>query len=331
MFLRTNVYPVLCQKTIETLIKIMLVKIKYLISYSLLLVAFFSCKEEEVEYQNNTCKQNPAFIVKFGYKPAFSYLSTSDERTMGLVLVESSEAGNVNASVNKQMQHPSWTSGGWLAPILISSNGDIYTSPAPFINILNNPINNNNTIYKVDANTGIMDIYYKLPGADSINTENPFGIIGMALLCETNTLYVSSLAGSKRHKENGHIYAIDLSSRKIIDQLNNIDALGMGISYITGKRKLYFGTGRNSDVMEITLNKKGAFSGKPALAFTLVDLGDRGDDKVKKIRTDERGNLLINAMEFNYNLIPQREKRVNSYLFNWNEEQKKWFLSKSGN
>ncbi len=331
MFLRTNVYALFCQKTIETFIKIMLVKIKLFISYSLLLIAFFSCEEAEVEYQDNECKKNPPFISKFGYKPAFSYLSTSDERTMGLVLIESTQAGKVNAPVYKQMQHPSWKTGGWLAPILISSAGDIYTSPAPFINIFNNPISNNNTIYKVDAITGIMDIFYKLPNADSINTENPFGIIGMALLCETNTLYVSSLAGSKRHKEMGHIYAIDLSKRKIIDQLNNIDAMGMGISFVTGKRKLYFGTGRNSDVMEITLNKKGAFSGKPKLAFTLENLGDRGDDKVRKIRPDERGNLVINAMEFNYNLIPQREKQVNTYLFYWNEEQKKWFLSKSGN
>lgn len=296
-----------------------------------MLIAFFSCKEVEVEYQKNDCKHNPPFISKFGYKPSFSYLSTSDERTMGLVLIESTQAGKVNAPVYKQMQHPSWTAGGWLAPILISSVGDIYTSPAPFINILNNPIINNNTIYKVDGNTGIMDIYYKLPNADSINTENPFGIIGMALLCETNTLYVSSLAGSKRHKENGHIYAIDLSKGKIIDQLNNIDAMGMGISYITGKRKLYFGTGRNSDVMEITLNNKGAFSGKPTLAFTLDNLGERGDDKVRKIRPDDRGNLVVNAMEFNYNLIPQREKQVNTYLFTWDEEQKKWILSKSGN
>jgi hypothetical protein len=306
----------------------MFVKVKYLIVFSLLLITFSSCKEEEVEYQANSCKQNPAFIAKFGYNPGLSYLSTSDDRIMGLILIESAQAGKINVAVNKQMQHPSWTGAGWLAPILISSSGDIYTSPAPFITIFNNPISNNNTIYKIDNQTGIMDVYYKLPAADSINTENPFGIIGMALLCETNTLYVSSLAGSKRHQENGHIYAIDLFSGKIIDQLNNIDAMGMGISYISGKRKLYFGTGRNSDVMEITLDKKGTFSGNPKLAFTLENLGDRGDDKVRKIRPDERGNLVINAMEFNYNLIPQREKQISTYLFTWNEELGKWVHSK---
>ncbi len=304
----------------------MVFNFKYLFLITCLLV-LVSCKEDEVvEYQLNNCKQNPAFISKFGYNPAFSFFSTSNERKMGLILVESSQAGNPNAVPTKQMQHPSWLEGGWLAPIIISSNGDIYTAPAPFINIYTNPISKNNTIYRVDAQTGIMSVYLTLPDADSINIDNPFGIVGMALLCETNTLYVSTLAGSTRHKENGHIYAINLNDGKIIAQLNNIDAMGMGISYITGKRKLYFGTGRNSDVIEIALDKEGKFDGKPELAFTLENLGIGGDDKVRKIRPDEKGNLIINAMEFNYNLIPQREKQSNTYTFTFNEENKKWFL-----
>jgi hypothetical protein len=318
MFLWTNVYTF---KTIKdkTIIVKKIVVVFYFITYFL-----SSCKEEVVDYQSNNCKANPLFIQGFGYQPKYSYLSTSDEKVMGLVLIESTQPGNPKAPISKKMQHPSWLTGGWLAPILITQTGDIYTAPAPFINILNNPISNNNTIYKVDSKTGVMDVYLKLPAADSINTDNPFGIIGMALLCETNTLYVSTLAGSKRHKENGHVYAIDLNTKKIIDQINNIDVMGMGISYITGKRKLYFGTGRSSDVFEITLNKEGKFSGKPTLAFTLQDLGTRGDDKVRKIRTDGNGNLLVHGMEFNYNLIAPREKQETLYKFMYNEEEKKW-------
>jgi hypothetical protein len=304
--------------------KLQIQNCKFKITLCLLLLALNSCKEEVVDYQSNNCKRNPSFMQSFGYNPSFSYLTTSDEKIMGLVIKESSQAGNPNAPVTKQMQHPSWLKGGWLAPILIANNGDIFTSPAPFINILNNPISNNNTIYKVDGKTGIMDEYLRLPSADSINIENPFGIIGMALLCETNTLYVSTLAGSKRHSENGHIYAIDIANRKIIDQVNNTDAMGMGISYVTGKRKLYFGTGRSSDVLDITLDKKGKFSGKPTLAFTLQDLGIRGDDKVRKIRPDNKDNLVINAMEFNYNLIAPREKQEATYTFYYDEEIKKW-------
>jgi hypothetical protein len=120
----------------------------------------------------------------------------------------------------------------------------------------------------------------------------------------------------------GHIYVIDIASAKIIDEINNVDAMGMGISYSEGKRKLYFGIGRSSDIFSITLNKKGEFSGDMQPVFSLVGLGARGDDKVRKIRTDAVGKLLISGMEFNYNLVAPREKQETNYKLVYNEEEK---------
>lgn len=283
-----------------------------------------SCKEEVVDFNVNVCKGNTAFIKKMGFDAQSSFLSTSDQRVMGLQLLQSEQPGNPNARIIRSFQHPSWKKGGWLAPILIDEGGNIFTSPAPFINILDNPISNNNTIYQVDGATGEMQEFMRLPFEDSINTQNPFGIIGMVYLCETGTLYVSSVAGSRLHQENGHIYAIDVKNKKIVDQLDHTDAMGMGISYATGKRQLFFGTGRNSDVQVITLNESGKFSGKPQTAFTLQSLGDAGDDKVRRIKTDNSGNLLIYGMGFNFNLIPSREKKETIYRFNYDESEKKW-------
>jgi outer membrane protein assembly factor BamB len=207
---------------------------------------------------------------------------------------------------------------------LIDEGGNIFTSPAPFINILNNPIANNNTIYRVDAKTGVMEGFMRLPFQDSINPQNPYGIIGMIYLCESGTLYVSSVAGSRLHAENGHIYAIDIKNKKIIDEIDHVDAMGMGITYATGKRQLFFGNGRNSDVKSITLNSGGKFSGSPAFAFSLANLGQRGDDKVRRIRTDQSGNLMVYGMEFNFNMIAPREKQETIYNFNYDETEKKW-------
>lgn len=285
---------------------------------------FQSCKEETVEFNANVCKGNTAFIQKMGFDEKASFFTTTDQRVMGLVLKQSEQPGNPNARIIKSFQHPSWKKGGWLAPILIDEGGNIFTSPAPFINILDNPISNNNTIYRVDGATGEMQEFMRLPLEDSINPQNPFGIIGMVYLCETGTLYVSSVAGSRLHHENGHIYAIDIKSKKIIDQLNRVDAMGMGISYGTGKRQLFFGTGRNSDVQVITLDASGKFSGIAQTAFTLQNLGPRGDDKVRRIKTDNSGNLLIYGMEFNFNLIAPREKQETQYRFNYDESEKKW-------
>jgi hypothetical protein len=287
-----------------------------------------SCKDEEVEFNANNCKGNPSFIQTLGFDPRFTFFSTSDVKSMGLLLLQSEQPGNPNARITKSFQHPSWKKGGWLAPVLLDESGNLFTAPAPFINILNNPIANNNTIYRVDSKTGEMEEFLRLPFADSINTDNPFGIIGMIYLCESGTLYVSTVAGSRRYEENGHIYAIDLKRKKIIDQLNHTDAMGMGITYITGKRKLFFGTGRNSNVRSVTLNSNGKFSGKPQKEFTLENLGPRGDDKVRRIRTDQYGNLIVHGMEFNFNLIAPREKQETIYNFYYDEESSTWIQRK---
>jgi hypothetical protein len=308
-------------------------KMRNCFQYRLIYVSFFlllitSCKNEEVEFSQNNCKRNPSFIQSMGFDPGKSFLSTSEEKTMGLVLLESEQPGNPGARIVKSIQQPSWKKAGWLAPILLDEAGNIYTAPAPFINILNNPISNNNTIYKVDTKSGEMNEFLRLPFADSINTDNPFGIIGMAYLCETGTLYVSSVAGSRRNEENGHIYAIDVKAGKITDEIKNTDAMGMGISYVTGQRKLYFGTGRNSDICSILLTGKGKFSGSAKKEFTLDNMGPRGDDKVRRINTDRNGNLVVHGMEFNFNLIAPREKQETVYNFFWNEEENKWVLKK---
>lgn len=285
---------------------------------------FQSCKEEPVEFDANTCKGNTPFVQKMGFDPRYSYFSTSDMKAMGLQLLQSDQPGNPKAKIVKAYQDPSWKKGGYLAPILIDQAGNIFTSPAPFINILNNPVANNNTIYRVDGQTGEMQEFMLLPQHDSINEQNPFGIIGMIYLCETGTLYVSSVAGSRLHKENGHIYAIDLKNKKIIDQLNNTDALGLGISYAAGKRQLFFGRARNSDVQVINLKSDGKFSGNVQTAFTLQNLGPDGDDKVRRIKTDNSGNLLVYCMEFGFNLIAAREKQETLYNFVYDESEEKW-------
>ncbi|MEN9548769.1 MAG: hypothetical protein RIR12_1360 [Bacteroidota bacterium] len=286
-----------------------------------------SCKEKVIEFSENNCKQNPAFIASVGYNPSKSYLSTSEERVMGLQLIESEMPGNPQARVIRKYQHPSWRKAGWLASITLDEKGNIYTSPAPFINILDNPIANNNTIYKVDNATGEMNEFLKLPFADSINIENPYGIIGMAYLCESQTLYVSSVAGSKRHTEKGNIYAVNAITGKIIDKITNVDAMGMGINYKRGKRELYYGSGRSSNINVIQLTASGKFSGTPTVAFSIANLGPRGDDKVRKIKTDQFGNLIVYGVEFNFNLIAPREKQETIYLFRYNEEEDTWWYS----
>lgn len=277
----------------------------------------FSCKEK-VEYQTNECKHQPSFVKTVGFNPNTSALSTSDKKIMGLVLVE------INTTSPKKYQHPSWQMGGWMGPIQLDPQGNCFLGPVPVINVLNNPPSKQNIIYKVDGNTGVMNVFKELPVADSIPTTNPYGILGFAFLCESNTLYVSTVQGSDRNTEKGIVYAINALTGEIIDELKGHDFFGMGISYSPGARTLYIGSARTSDVYAVTLAKDGTFKGYPSLSFSLNNLGPRGDDKVRRIRFNQYGNMQVYGVEFNFNLTAPTEKQETIYEFLWNEADKRW-------
>jgi hypothetical protein len=298
-------------------------------SSSLLLFTFLfftfciSCKEAAVEFQNNECKRQPPFVKAIGFNPGKSALSTSEKTIPGLVLVEVNENGN-----NKKYQHPSWKMSGSAGPIQLDERGNCFVGPVPVINILNNPPQKQNIIYKVDANSGEMKIFTELPVVDSIPPTNPYGILGFAYLCETNTLYVSTVQGSDRNIEKGIVYAVNAVTGEVIDQIAGIDILGMGISYLPGKRTLYLGSARTSDVFAVTLSAKGTFLGKPGFSFSLADLGPRGDDKIRRMRFNQFGVMQVYGVEFNFNLTAPTEKQETVYEFIYNEEDQTWLLKK---
>ncbi|MGG9972813.1 hypothetical protein ACQ33O_13555 [Ferruginibacter sp. SUN002] len=300
------------------------INIQYFICITLLIAG---CKEEVVDYNNNSCKGTTSFITKFGFQANKAYLSTSDKRLMGLLLEELPDPKDP-LKRPRTYQHPSWKMAGWLGPMQIDNVGNVFLAPVPVVNVLHNKADKQNTLYRVDGQSGEMSVFMELSALDSSNIYNAYGILGFAYLCETNTLYVSSVAGSTRSKEVGVIYAIDINNKKIIDKLEGIDILGMGISYIEGKRKLYLGSARTSNVYSVVLTKEGKFSGKVEQAFTLENIGPRGDDKLRKIKIDTYGNLNVYGYEFNFNLIAPTEKQETVYEFIYDDATKKWNYSK---
>ncbi len=284
----------------------------------------FSCKEanEEINAADYSCKALPAFIKSTGLNPARSAFSTSETHTMGLVLKEF-PLPNANAQP-KIYQHPSWKIGGWLSPIQIDNMGNVFTAPAPFINVYNNPAQNSNTIYKVNNTSGVMEEFMRLPITDSLSYRNPYGILSIAFNCKKNILYVSSVAGSTPQKENGCLYAIDIASKKIIDKISGKDFFGIQLVVANDQLQLLAGSTRNSNIYQLKIKKDGSFTGSPSIAASIEGLGARGDDKVKKIIFKSDGNIQIKGLEFNYNLIAPTEKQESNYGFYFDTETKKW-------
>jgi len=286
-----------------------------------------SCAQpEKVAYSDNNCKLVPPFVGRMGFDTKRSYFSTSEKRTMGLFLVEAADAANPTAGATKKYQDSSWKKAGGLASIQLDSRGNIFTVPAPFINVLSNHAEDQNTVYRVNGQTGVMAPFIKLPLPDSLPAENPYGILGIVYLCESGSLYISTVAGSSRNQEKGILYQVDAVSGNTGSKLTGMDILGMGIAYTTGERRLFFGKARHSEVWSVVLDKNGAFAGTPQFEFTLAGLGPRGDDKARRIKTDKNGRLEVYGTAFNFNLIAPTEKQETVYLFAYNEASKKWEL-----
>jgi hypothetical protein len=294
--------------------------------YVILLVAimagcFFSCKEEKAEASQYSCKTLPSFVRNLGFDPQRSAFSTSEKHIMGLVLKEFNDTGN------RIYQHPGWRQAGWLSALRLDKYGNIFTSPAPFISVLDNPVKKQNILYKIGATDQLMTAFIELPIPGDSSTRNPFGIVGIAYNCRNDLLYVSSIAGSDLQTERGCLYVIDAATKKIIERYEGKDLFGLEVCVIDNKARLLAGSTRTSQVFSFTLDGKGKLTGTPQPIIDLTNAGPRGDDKARKITLNNDGNLVISGLQFSYNLIASTERPETIYYFYYDSQQGKWLLT----
>ena len=284
-------------------------------------------KEEVQQIGITICQQPPKFISTTGLDPKHAAFSTSEKRIKGLALVQLPE-NQTDAANRKIWQHPSWSQFGYMGAITTDENGNAYTIPIPVVNVLENPVENQNTIYRVSGSNGEMKPLVNFSPAGSRTLKNGnnhgFGLLGIFYDCQAKMIYASSIAGSNREMEMGVIYAVDPVSGKIVDQLRGWDALGICVGGVSGEKRLYFGSTRTSDLYSVELTKSGKFIGSVQKEFTLDLLGPRGDDKARRIRFEKNGNMIVFGVEFNYNLTAPTEKQETIYRFRFDEEEKKW-------
>lgn len=287
---------------------------------------FTSCKQREetitgVQYIAD-CKRLAAFIQSTGFDKRRTAFSTAERKTKGLALVEFP----LTAQEQKRIyQHPSWKMAGGMGPLAISEDGSVYAAPIPIVNVFENKPEKQNIIYRVDPASGEMKSFIELPLAKNPSPENPYGILGLSYDCETGILYAATVSGSTRADEVGRIYSIQTrKTAKVIDQIDNIDVMGIDLAYFNEQKTLFLGKARSSNVFSVAVNDDGRFMSKPVLQLNLAGLGPRGDDKARKLRFDKSGNLVVFGVEFNYNLIAPSEKQETMYSFQYNITSQRW-------
>jgi hypothetical protein len=276
------------------------------------------------------CQKEPDFIKTLGFDPLWTALSTSEKKLVGIALIEFEQldglkAPNPNTPKKSIYQADSWKSFGYLSTISFDIKGNAYTIPTPLISMLFNPSEKLNTIYQLNAYTGVLNEWLSLPYAAKSNPNNPFGLLGITYDCTANLLIASTVSGSNRKQQKGIVYLIDVSTKKILDTLNKKDAIAVAVAFDENKQKrLYFGSARNGDILSIPINNQGKLiKSKSRKELSLEGFGPRGDDKARKIKMVD-GALIINGVAFNYNLQASSEKPETIYTFKWNQQTKKW-------
>jgi hypothetical protein len=266
------------------------------------------------------CQAVPNFAAELGYEE--SAIMSTNETLKGLFIYD--RPLEVGQALENVYQHPSWDEAGYLGTPVNDGLGNIYVAPAPRVNLFDNPPEQQNTVYKVDTDTGEMKEFVKLPFAASMPPENPFGIIGLTFDCDTNSLYAASIYGSDRDSEVGIIYQIDVSTGEVVSQLENMDAFGLGVFNRALGKRLYFGLTRKSEVWSVALGSDGRIRGEPRFEFSMVGWGPDGDDKARRIAFRRLDEMIVRGAAFNYNLIAGSERVQTDYFLRYDPVQDIW-------
>jgi hypothetical protein len=261
------------------------------------------------------CRASPIFRDKQGFSNK-AVFSTVEQGVKGAIMIEPDASGKAARSY----QNPTWDDAGYLGHVVFDRQGNGYTFPAPYVSLIDNPPELQNIIYRIDSASEVMTRFITITAAAAPSTQNPFGIMGLTYDCDSESLYASSVAGSTRSNEVGKIVRIDLMTKQIAFEYQNVDAFGLGL-YIgpTGKR-LYYGATREATVYSIAVDENGDLNGEPQAELTIPDT----NFKARRILFDRDGTMQVRTRPFDYNLIVTSERPEKLYRFRYDATTKKW-------
>ena len=268
----------------------------------------------------SNCRQIPQFIKQLNMRqPAID--SKQQDHNGGLLIRDMSN--------NTTWQDKSWTKSGYLAAFERDNKGNMYVAPLPYVSLTLNPPEKQNQLYKIDTKSAKMDLFLKMPSPEVPNNKNPFGTMGLFYDCDTNSLYVTSVAGSLPKQEKGVIYQIDLNTNKVVSQLNNVDAIGVGVFNTLKGKKLYFGSARKPHIYSIYLDEKGHFVGEKKYELSLSEIQGGNTTVAKKFvfsRSNNKFIMTVKETEFGFRLLAENNLNKKKYHFQYRIADDKWIF-----
>ncbi|MBU0655116.1 MAG: hypothetical protein KJ914_08260 [Gammaproteobacteria bacterium] len=267
----------------------------------------------------DACRGMPKFIPKAGMGSQVA-LDTRQRGYTGLRLLQ--------PQTDKAWQDPTWDDAGHVGTFARDQGGNIYIAPTPEVSLAENPPELQNRIYRIDTQSGQMALWLELPAAAPPSASNPFGAMGLFYDCDTDSLYASSVAGSNPKEALGRIYRIEASSGKIVDQLEGVDAIGVGVFNGVKYKRLYFGAARSADAYSVVLDAKGNFTDDVRHEFSLSGLPNGNSTSVRRFEfaQDKQGQYRMQAkeLEFGFRLPAENNPHKRVYHFHYDVQQDSW-------
>lgn len=287
---------------------------------ALLMVA---CNEPDLGNFNtgltNQCRAQGAFVNRSGLQQPVA-LDSRQKGYKGLRLISMRD--------QKTWQHPTWDDVGHIGAFARDRKGNIYVASVPSVSISKAMTEGlANQLYRIDTKTGVLAFFMDIPAAASFSTANPFGIMGLSYDCDTDSLYVSSIAGSTADQVAGRIYQVDVANRKIISQLEQTDALALTV-FNGAHKRLYLGSARSPDVYSVVLDAKGQFTSDVRHEFSLATLSGGSTSNARKLvfTRNKQGQftLQVKEMEFGFRLLAENNLLKRVYQFGYQKESDDW-------
>lgn len=248
------------------------------------------------------CRQMPAFAAA----GAMEVFSTAAPDQVGLVLTD--------ATASTYWYHPSWQAAGTLGPFVFDRAGAIYTIPVPRVNLNDNPSMMRDAVYRIDPHDAQMRALVTIPRPDTGGV-HPFHLVGLTYDCDSESLYVATLAGSTRDAERGRILRFDLQAHTLEPVLDDFDALGLAVYNHAHGKQLYIASARQPEVVVLQLTPGGAAHGAPVAAFELPTTAFGTDTRARRLTVAADGTMYAYAVPFTFSLQTGSERHEQVYRF----------------
>ncbi len=260
----------------------------------------------------DSCNGTPPFATEAGMiDPVFT---TATRESQGLVVVFQSEDGRQESFV-----HPSYSEAGDLGAISISAGGEVFTVPRAVIDVMENPAEQRNTIFRVDPQTGELAPWAELPLTHD-PLDQPFGIMGLAVDCIEPYLYATSLTGSTPETESGSIWRIDRRTGEAALLGDGFDATSIAIGRSLGSRVLVLGAARAGALYVVPVADE---LSEPTLLTRLEGEGASLSVRAIKLRPDATApvNIVATAIDFDFSLRAHpADQGAETIVFRWSPE-----------